>query len=150
MRRAPKRCMSASSSARAPWATAAAAQGMMGGFYIGGGVGQSKAEDWCGNTFPGLSCDRTDTAWKLFGGYQINRNIAAELAYTNFGKFKASAFGISDEAKAQAFEVSAVGAWPIITDRLSILGRLGLYRAYVKESDSLGNQAKHHNTDFTF
>ena len=39
-------------------------------------------------TGPGVSCDSKDTAWKFFGGYQFNRNLAAELGYTDLGKIK--------------------------------------------------------------
>src|SRR5256885_17262477 len=48
--------------------------------YIGGSLGQSKFKVDCGG------CDTKDTAFRLFGGYQFNRNIAAELGYTDLGK----------------------------------------------------------------
>src|SRR2546426_1161236 len=34
----------------------------------------------------GFSCDKKDTAFKILGGYQINRNFAAELGYHDLGK----------------------------------------------------------------
>src|SRR5438477_157243 len=53
-------------------------------FYAGAGFGQSKAKEWC-STAGGISCDDRDTAWRAFGGYQLNRNFAAELGYTKLG-----------------------------------------------------------------
>jgi len=97
----------------------ATAQMSMSSAYVGGGFGQSKFK--CPT---GLSCDDTkDTAFKLFGGYQFNRNIAAEVGYTDLGKATGTGGG---EAKATAWELSAVGSFPV-WQQLSILGRLGLY-----------------------
>ena len=95
--------------------------------YIGGGLGQSKAKDACsGFSGPGLTCDDSDTAFKIFGGYQFNRYIAAELGYTDLGKAKLSGPGGTDEFKGTAWELSAVGSWPVM-DQLAIFGRLGAY-----------------------
>src|SRR5438270_13797946 len=69
----------------------AAAQMNMSAFYAGVGAGKSKAKDWC--TGAGISCDDKDTAWKVFGGYQLTPHFAAEIGYTKLGKFKASGTG---------------------------------------------------------
>lgn len=131
----------------------AAAQSSMSGFYVGGGFGQSKAKDWCGGG--GFdSCDDKDKAWKIFGGYQITRNFAAEIGYSRLGKFTASftdpLFGLlTDEAKVTAWEASALAAAPLV-DRLWIYGRLGVYRGTVKESTNFAGDFSHDNTNFTF
>src|SRR5437868_7245715 len=126
----------------------AAAQTPNNGFYVGGGFGQSKAKDWCANA-GGISCDDRDTAWKAFGGYQFNRNFAAELGYTNLGEFKASAGGLTDNAKASAWELSALAAWPFM-NQFAVYGRLGAYRANVKEETNFGGNFEHSNTDLTY
>src|SRR6266403_2684803 len=56
------------------------------GWYAGITLGQSevKSVDCAG----GFSCDTKDTAFRILGGYQINRNFAAELAYHDLGKVK--------------------------------------------------------------
>src|SRR5258708_6415930 len=90
------------------FALPAAAQVDKSAFYLGAGVGQSKAKDWCTGA-GGFSCDDKKTAWKAFGGYQFNRYLSAELGYANLGKFTASGFGLTDEAKVTAWDLSAIG-----------------------------------------
>jgi len=130
----------------------AAAQSSLSGFYVGAGFGQSKANDWC--ALGGFdSCDDKDKAWKLFGGYQFNRNIAVEAGYTNLGKFDAAFTTFlgpdTEQAKVTAWEASAIGTLPI-AGSLSLLGRLGVYRASVKDNDAIFGEFKHDNTNFTF
>jgi len=81
------------------------------GWYIGGDVGQA--------SFAG----EDDTAFKLLGGYQINRHFAAEGAYS----------WLSDKngAEITAFELVAVGSFPLAS-QLSVLGRLGFTNAYIE------------------
>ncbi|HKA45825.1 MAG TPA: porin family protein [Burkholderiales bacterium] len=68
------------------------------GWYVGGGLGQSRADiDEAGINFAFTSIggitsaattsDKSDFGWKLFGGYQINRNFAVEGGYASLGKF---------------------------------------------------------------
>ena len=81
------------------------------GFYAGFGFGQSKVKDVC---VPGLTtCDDTDTALSIFGGYQFNRNGAVEIAYTDLGKTRFSGPGGSVSIDASGFEFSAVGTIPL-------------------------------------
>jgi OOP family OmpA-OmpF porin len=126
----------------------AAAQMNMSAFYAGVGVGQSKAKDWCGGGGAD-TCDDKDTAWKVFGGYQLTPNFAAEIGYSKLGKFHASLAGLTDDAKVTAWELSALGAWPILP-RFSVFGRLGLYRATVKETTNFAGDFEHDNNDWTF
>jgi OOP family OmpA-OmpF porin len=128
----------------------AAAQVNWSALYLGAGVGQSKAKDWCSGAGSGVSCDDKDTAWKIFGGYQFNRNFAAELGYAELGNFRASVGPFTDEAKVRAWELSAIGAWPLM-ERFSVFGRLGVYRANVEESINVpGASAEHDNNDLTY
>jgi OOP family OmpA-OmpF porin len=126
---------------------APAALSQASGFYAGGSVGQSKAKDT--NCVAGLSCDDTDTAWKIFGGYQINRNFAAELGYTNLGKFESSGLGISASVEAKALELVGVGLFPL-ADRLSVYGKLGGYHAKSEGRSNIGVSADKTNTGLTF
>jgi OmpA-OmpF porin, OOP family len=129
-------------------APTAMAQMNMSAFYVGAGVGQSKAKDFCGGGGAD-SCDDKDTAWKIFGGYQFTPNFAAEIGYTNLGKFKATLGPLNDEAKVTAWEISAIGAWPIM-QRFSVFGRLGVYRATAKETTNFAGDFEHDNNDWTF
>ena len=122
----------------------ATAQMSMSSAYVGGGFGQSKFK--CPS---GASCsDDKDTAFKIFGGYQFNKNIAAEVGYTDLGKAKASGGGVTAEEKATAWELSAVGSFPV-WQQLSILGRLGLYYGEGKV-DAPGVSGKKNTTDLTY
>jgi OmpA-OmpF porin, OOP family len=128
----------------------AAAQLNMSGFYVGAGVGQSKARDWCsGAGALGVSCDDKKTAWKAFGGYQITPNFAVEAGYANLGKFTATLGAETEEAKVTAWEASLLAGAPLM-ERLGVFGRLGLYRAHVKDSDNIAGTFEHDNNDFTF
>src|SRR5882762_1616450 len=115
--------------------------------YIGFAVGQSKFSlDDCANP-----CDDKGRAYKLFGGYQFNRFVAAEFGYTDMGKGTAG----PAEFKANAWEISALGTWGVPLGArgigLSVLGRLGVYNGEVKGTiPSLGVEAKHGTTDLTF
>jgi len=57
------------------------------GLYLGGGVGEFQLDiddfDDIDETFDRYESD--DTAWKAFAGWRINRNLAFEAAYVNFG-----------------------------------------------------------------
>jgi opacity protein-like surface antigen len=127
---------------------AASAQLQPRSFYAGANLGQSKAQRWClgaGST----SCDDTSAALKLFGGYQLDETFAIEAGYVHLGTFKANAGGASDEAKAQALEASIVATWPV-APRLGLFGRIGTYRANVRETTSFIGTSSNNNTDLTF
>lgn len=88
--------------------------------YLGASVGQGEQKFDCG----GGSCDRKDTAWRLFGGYQFHPNFSAELGYATLGTGK---FGSAD-VETNAWDLSALGAFPL-ANQFSVFGRLGAYHA---------------------
>jgi OOP family OmpA-OmpF porin len=115
--------------------------------YLGFGAGQSKYN------FSGCSnpCDDKGKAFKLFGGYQFNRYVAAEVGYSDMGK---ATFGAS-EVRSTAWELSAVGTWGIPIGAkgigLGVLGRLGVYTGDAKATTpSTGAEVKHGTTDLTY
>jgi len=127
------------------------------GWYVGLSVGQSQAADTC-EGIPG--CDDKDTAFKIFGGYQVNRNFAIEGGYTDLGKVTINVSGpggnLNANIKANAWEVVGVGMLPL-ADRFSLFGKIGLYRGEVEGTGSgvvLGTpislSGKDTNTDLTF
>jgi OOP family OmpA-OmpF porin len=105
------------------------------GLYIGGSFGQSTADIDCGGT---TSCDDSDTSWKVFGGYQVNRNFALEVGYGALGEVTAStpAFFVGPtlipaadvKIKTTAWEVVGIGSLPL-GERFSLFGKVGLYVA---------------------
>lgn len=129
------------------------------GFYAGGAIGQAKAKDACtglgGTGFAG-SCDDKDTAWKIFGGYQFNRNLGAELGYVDLGEFTASGTFLGAPAtasiEAKGVELVGVGTIPF-TPQLAAYGKAGIFRWDVDSSARVGAGAAAANddgTDFTF
>jgi OOP family OmpA-OmpF porin len=124
--------------------------------YLGFALGQSQADLDCTGT---TSCEDSDTAWKVFGGYAFNRHFALEAGYANLGEASASvpAFGgipAADVAiETTAFELVGVGLLPL-AERFSVYGKLGLYRADTEVRVSfagLGSVSRSDdNTDLTF
>lgn len=79
-------------------------------FYIGAEVGQAD------NT-------ADDTGFKILGGYQFHKNIAAEVAYAMLID--------KDNVEVNTIEAVAVGIWPL-TPNISLLGKLGFAQVDVK------------------
>jgi OOP family OmpA-OmpF porin len=107
------------------FAQATTSMSMMPAFYIGAEVGQ------------GDTGDEDDIGYKLLGGYQFNRNFAAEIAY-----------GIlvdKNDTEVTALEFVAVGLWPL-ADNFSLLGKLG-FANWEVDSPGGGNQD---GTDITW
>jgi len=128
------------------------------GAYAGLSIGQSKGS--CTGTAAGASCDDTDMAWKIFGGYQFMRYLGAEIAYSDLGKVSASvsAPGVSSsaESKSNAWELVAVGSYPIGTSGFAPYAKLGFYRGETKTTASatvlgttVSTSSKDTNNDFT-
>jgi len=116
------------------------------GFYYGGiAAGQSKTDtnpySLTAGLVPGVSAasavtDEKDTAYKLFGGHQLNRNFGLELGYFNLGRngFAATTApggSLSGQTKVQGISLDLVGTLPL-TDRFSVLGRIGGQYAWSK------------------
>ena len=111
-----------------------------GGYYYGGlSIGQSRAKIdearitasllGSGLTTTSMSRDESDPAFKLFGGYQFNRNFALEAGYFNLGKFGFTSTTVptgtlDGRIKLQGVNLDLVGTLPL-TERLSAIARVG-------------------------
>jgi OOP family OmpA-OmpF porin len=133
--------------------TSTAALSQDAGWYAGAAIGQAKASETCdGISGPGVSCDDKDTSWKVLGGYQINRNLALELGYADFGKIKASGPAGKVSAKSNAWDLVGLGIVPL-GNRFSLYAKAGFYRGEVKakaDTALLTGTFKDKNTDVTF
>lgn len=119
-------------------------------FYAGASFGQSDFKDGCQDvTGPGVTCDDKDTAWRIFGGYQINRNFAAELGYQDLGEIKASGGGVDAAVKAHAWDLSAIGLLPF-ANQFAGFGRLGLYSGKTELTSNVGVSGDDSNTGLTW
>jgi OOP family OmpA-OmpF porin len=127
-------------------APGALAQGLkLSGWYLGGSLGQSEMGDIDCPPVAGAKCDDKDKAWRIFGGYQINRTFAVELGYTDLGSFDRTAPGINATIEATAWDIVGIAAFPL-GNTFSLYGKLGFYRSET-EAQALGDQS---NNDFTY
>lgn len=137
-------------------------------FYGGGSVGQSRTEmdpaHTTGVLLPGVNTtgvatDNTGNAFKIFGGYQINRNIALEAGFFDLGKnrFSASTAAsgtLSGETRVQGLNFDLVGTLPL-TERFSALARVGAQHAWSKDRFSgtgagagIPSSSKHNDSNY--
>lgn len=105
------------------------------GWYIGGGLGQSKSdvdEAQIDSLFANSSTtsDERDSAWKFFGGYQFNKNWAIEVAYINLGTSIARqtvpAGTVHVDFEGKGWNLTGVGTLPL-GQNFSLLGKLGAF-----------------------
>jgi OOP family OmpA-OmpF porin len=85
-----------------------------------------------------ISVNESDTTFKGFVGYQMNRNIGVEAGYFNLGKsgFTATTMpngSYSNERKIDGVNLDLVGTLPF-TDKWSGLARVGANYANVKDN----------------
>lgn len=119
------------------------------GWYGGVNVGQSRTNiddaristelQSAGFATAVTAKDERDTAYKLFGGYRFNRNLAFEGGYFDLGQssYTSTTTGpagtLTGSMKRQGVNLDAVGVAPI-TDKFSAFGRLGLIYAESKDT----------------
>jgi len=118
------------------------------GWYIGGNVGQSRAKIddaritsnllGGGFTTTSIADDNRDNGYKLFGGYQYNKNFAVEAGYFDLGQFGYTATVVpagtlTGTIKLEGLNLDAVGTLPL-TEKFSVLGRLGLNYAQARDT----------------
>ena len=66
--------------------TGVGSQAAPGDWYVGLGYGLTSYDTSISNTTGTASLDEDDSGFKLFGGYNFNKNVAIELAYADLGK----------------------------------------------------------------
>jgi OmpA-OmpF porin, OOP family len=123
-------------------------------YYYGGvGLGQSRAmvNDEAvavklranGVTQNNISVDESDTTFKVFAGYQINRNFGLEAGYFNLGNSGFTSTTVpagtySNQLKIDGVNLDLVGTLPL-ANKWSALARVGAQYANVRtESQSTG------------
>jgi OOP family OmpA-OmpF porin len=118
-------------------------------WYIGGNIGQSRAKiddasissALTGAGFTSsINDDDKGDAYKLFGGYQFNKNFAVEGGYFNLGDFGYTATtvpagSLNGKIKLQGLNIDGVGMLPL-SQKFSVFGRLGLQYAEAKDDFS--------------
>lgn len=107
----------------------AMAQQQQTGFYVGGDIGSVDFED------------EDDTGFRISGGYQFNRNFAAEVGYVTL--FDKGVAGTNIEV--DGFEILAVGKMPL-ANNFSVYGKVGFLMWDAKASGFGSDDG----TDLTF
>ena len=82
-----------------------------------------------GLTINSTNEDNKSTGYKVFGGYQLNPNIAVEAGYFDLGRFNygfntTPAGSFNGNTRVKGLNLDLVGTLPL-TDRFSLLGRVG-------------------------
>ena len=101
------------------------------GGYAGVGFGQSSVDVICDLDIR-CNADDTDTALKIFGGYQFNPNFAIEIGYYDLGEATVtgtdSFFGsVTEKFKASGINFAVVGSFPV-GERFTLMGKAGFFR----------------------
>jgi OOP family OmpA-OmpF porin len=91
--------------------------------YAGVSLGQAKVK-----TDDYDLSDKTDTAWRMYGGKQFTQNVGVEFGYRNLGQAKFDAGASNNgEVRADGVDLAVVGTLPV-TDAIGITARLGFFR----------------------
>jgi OOP family OmpA-OmpF porin len=120
------------------------------GWYGGANVGRSAAtidderinRSLLGSGFSASSINDDDrsTGYKIFGGYQLNRNFAVEGGYFDLGNFGYTATTVpagtlDGRIKLRGLNLDLVGSVPL-SEKFSVFGRAGLNYAQARDSFS--------------
>jgi OOP family OmpA-OmpF porin len=147
----------------APLALGLAATGAQAQFYIGGGIGQDNARmpsvSQTVNVPPavvvtGSGSNKTDTSYKLYGGYQFTPHWGAELGYSRLGDHTANItvgnVAGSGSYSLESWTLAGTGTLPLGASGFSLLGKLGVAANRISGSnfcvagfcDALGSERK--------
>ncbi|WP_425259361.1 porin family protein [Rubrivivax sp. RP6-9] len=100
--------------------------------YLGVGVGSARVDFDCAGT---TSCDRSDTLWKLYGGYMFTPSLGIEAEYFNQGVVRLtgtdeSVGDVTAEFRGRGYGLFVLGAVPL--GPVSLFGKLGAVRSKLK------------------
>jgi OmpA-OmpF porin, OOP family len=95
--------------------------------YFGANVG--RAEQKISNDID--STKENTTGFKLYGGYDFNRNVGIEGGYVDFRKVEKSALGYGASSKPESIYVAATGTLPL-NDQFSLFGKAGVAFSHTK------------------
>jgi len=102
------------------------------GIYVGVAAGGTNIDVDCQGA---PSCDKSDTGFKLFGGYKLTENVAVEAHYADYGKAKLSGNGASLDLKLSGFGLGVALLGDFATDWNGVV-RAGIARNKAKADGS--------------
>lgn len=86
--------------------------------FVGASVGQAKYDVTCDI---GSTCDDKDTAWKVYGGLEVNEFISMEAGYVNLGEAKFR----EATAEVHGMTIQVIGTYAF-NPSFSLIGRGGM------------------------
>jgi len=89
--------------------------------FVGASAGQASFDIDCP---VGSSCDDTDTAWKIYGGLEVNEYIQMEVGYADLGEAEVSGT-TSGTAEVNGMTIQVVGTYAF-NPSFSLIGRGGM------------------------
>ncbi len=90
--------------------------------YIGANIGESSMK----LSVDGVGSDTdNNTAYKLYAGYQANKNLGFEAGFVDFGKSAIGSGITRTSADTKSVYVAATGTLPM-TDQFSLFGKAGV------------------------
>jgi OOP family OmpA-OmpF porin len=119
------------------------------GWYAGGNIGATRAKiddpritsTLLGAGLASTITDRNrDNGYKLYGGYQFNRNFAVEGGYFDLGRFgftanTVPAGSLNGNIRLKGLNLDGLGILPL-SERFSVFGRLGVNYAQARDQFS--------------
>jgi OOP family OmpA-OmpF porin len=120
------------------------------GWYAGGNIGRGAATIdearitsgllGAGLATTSITSDDRDNGYKIFGGYQINRNMAIEGGYYDLGTYgftatTAPAGTLNGQIKLRGVNLDLVGTLPI-SQKFSVFGRVGAASTQARDTFS--------------
>lgn len=89
--------------------------------FVGASAGQSSFDISCPAA---SSCDDTDTAWKIYGGLEVNEYISMEVGYADLGEAKISG-ATTGTAEVNGMTIQVIGNLAL-NPSFSLIGRGGM------------------------
>ncbi len=102
--------------------------------YVGASFGVSQQGVNCSGW---SSCDKSDTGYKLYGGYKFSQIAAVEFGYTDFGSVRLSSGPLAGRYSATALTVGGAFFLPL-APKLTGIARLGLASVDADYSAAVG------------
>lgn len=108
---------------------------VLSGLYVGGNIGYGKTNETFGDSLSGFQ--NKGFAWGVNGGYQFNKNFAAEVGYTQMANVKYDAANLATQNR--IVDIVAKGIYPL-NEQFNVFGKLGA--AYTHTND-VAEDVKH-------
>jgi hypothetical protein len=129
------------------------------GFYLGGGAGASRYSITLTNSsydysdpdnptliFESSELEDSDSGGIWYAGYQINKIIAVEAGYTDYGNFSKTIFAKNYSQSPESFSVYANIGYTFLNGQLRPFGIAGL--GYLKKNQSQAYDRLNFKEDF--